>query len=80
VEITEGLCEGRIALEAAGTGGFGYDPIFFLPELGCTMAQLPEGFKNTISHRARAAQAALPIIRRWAALGHWRIQGEPTGG
>ena len=79
VEITEGLCEGRIALEAAGTGGFGYDPIFFLPEFGCTMAQLPEGIKNTISHRARAAQAALPIISWWAGLGHWR-KVELTGG
>jgi XTP/dITP diphosphohydrolase len=70
VETTEGICEGRIAFEAAGAGGFGYDPVFYLPENGCTMAQLPEGVKNTISHRARAAQAARPIILQWATLAH----------
>jgi XTP/dITP diphosphohydrolase len=51
-----------IALEAAGEGGFGYDPVFYLPDQDCTMAQLPEGVKNTISHRGRAAQAARPVI------------------
>jgi XTP/dITP diphosphohydrolase len=70
VETIEGICEGRIAFEAAGAGGFGYDPVFYLPEHGCTMAQLPEGVKNTISHRARAARAAQPIILQWATLAH----------
>ncbi len=65
-ETAEGVCEGLIAFEPAGTGGFGYDPIFFLPQYGCTMAQLPPETKNRISHRARAIQAALPILDRLA--------------
>ncbi|HEY75589.1 MAG TPA: RdgB/HAM1 family non-canonical purine NTP pyrophosphatase [Thermoflexia bacterium] len=60
----EGICEGIIATEPAGEGGFGYDPVFYLPEQGCTMAQLPPGAKNRISHRARAVQAAMPVLRR----------------
>lgn len=60
----EGTCEGLIAAALAGEGGFGYDPLFYLPELGCTMAQLPPEIKNRISHRARAVQAALPILRQ----------------
>lgn len=51
---TRGVLEGRIAHEIAGEGGFGYDPIFFLPERGCTTAQLPPGGKNEISHRGIA--------------------------
>ena len=60
----EGTCEGIIATAPAGTGGFGYDPIFYLPEFGCTMAQLPPEVKNRISHRARAVAAALPILHQ----------------
>lgn len=59
----EGVCPGRIISEPAGQGGFGYDPIFFLPEHNCTMAQLPQAEKNRISHRARAIEAALPKLR-----------------
>jgi len=59
---TEGICEGTIALEPAGEGGFGYDPVFYLPGYRCTMAQLPQAIKNRISHRARAVEAALPIL------------------
>ncbi len=62
VATVEGVCEGRIALHAAGTGGFGYDPVFHLPGQNCTMAQLPNGVKSRISHRAHAARAAIPII------------------
>jgi XTP/dITP diphosphohydrolase len=54
--IEEGVCEGIIAEEPAGDNGFGYDPVFFIPELGKTMAQLPLDVKNAISHRARALQ------------------------
>lgn len=61
---TEGVCEGLIALEPAGQEGFGYDPIFYLPGHGRTMAQLPQAEKNRISHRARAVEAALPTLRR----------------
>jgi len=64
VFCSEGVCEGMIATEPAGTGGFGYDPVFYLPEYGCTMAELPAATKNRISHRARAALAARPILQR----------------
>jgi len=60
----EGVCEGLIAFERAGEGGFGYDPVFFLPDQACTMAQLPREEKNRISHRAQAARSAIPILRR----------------
>lgn len=59
-----GVCEGLIAFEPAGQGGFGYDPVFYLPNQNCTMAQLPQEEKNRISHRARAARAAIPTLRR----------------
>jgi XTP/dITP diphosphohydrolase len=52
----EGTCEGVIAYAPQGDYGFGYDPIFYLPEHDKTMAQLPPEVKNRISHRARAAQ------------------------
>jgi XTP/dITP diphosphohydrolase len=68
-ETAEGVCEGAIAFEPAGDGGFGYDPVFFLPEYGCTMAQLPPETKNRISHRARAIRAALPVLERLACRG-----------
>lgn len=64
VYYAEGMCEGLIAFEPAGQGGFGYDPIFYLPGHDCTMAQLPEEEKNWISHRARAVQTVIPILRR----------------
>lgn len=60
---SEGICEGMIALEPRGRGGFGYDPVFYLPERDRTMAQLPRETKNRISHRARAVQGALPILK-----------------
>ena len=66
VATADGACEGMIALEPAGQGGFGYDPVFYLPEQDCTMAQLEPEQKNHISHRARAAEAALPVLRRLA--------------
>jgi XTP/dITP diphosphohydrolase len=62
LHYTEGVCEGYIALEPSGDGGFGYDPIFYLPDYGCTMAHLPAEEKNRISHRGWAAAAALPIL------------------
>jgi len=63
-ELAEGNCEGRIAHEPRGEGGFGYDPIFYLPEFGCAMAELPAEVKNRISHRARAAMVAHEILRQ----------------
>ncbi len=60
--LTEGFCEGEIIPEERGTGGFGYDPIFLLPELGKTMAELSMEEKNRLSHRARAVMKAKPIL------------------
>jgi XTP/dITP diphosphohydrolase len=62
----EGVCAGEIILEERGTHGFGYDPLFFLPERGSTMAELPSVVKNQISHRARAVQAARPFLHQLA--------------
>jgi len=50
----EGVCEGRIAFEMKGKSGFGYDPLFIVPEHGKTFAELGEDIKNRISHRAQA--------------------------
>ena len=63
-EICRGECRGMIALEAKGENGFGYDPIFFLPEIGKTMAELPLATKNQISHRARASQKARQVLQQ----------------
>lgn len=62
--VSEGVCPGRIAQEPAGEGGFGYDPVFYLPERGWTMAQLPAEEKNAISHRGRALRGMAPALRR----------------
>ena len=61
----EGTVEGLIATEPRGTHGFGYDPVFWLPERGCTMAELSPEEKNAISHRARAAAAARDLLAAW---------------
>jgi len=61
--LVEGTCEGRIAHEPRGDNGFGYDPIFLLPQLGKTMAELPASEKNRISHRAKALQSAKKVLR-----------------
>ena len=53
---TEGRIEGRIGYEPRGTFGFGYDPIFYVPEIGCTTGEIPETEKNKISHRGRALE------------------------
>lgn len=65
----DGVCEGVIALEPSGDGGFGYDPVFLLPQYGLTMAQLDAAEKNRISHRGRAAAAITPLLRRVLAGG-----------
>lgn len=62
-KLTEGTVEGRILLSKRGTGGFGYDPVFYLPELKKTMAELSMEEKNQLSHRARAFEKAVPILK-----------------
>jgi len=54
VRVVQGTLDGVIAEEASGTAGFGYDPVFFIPDLGMTLAQLSMDQKNKISHRAKA--------------------------
>ncbi len=60
--VSEGRCEGLIAHHEAGEGGFGYDPIFFLPARGCTIAQLSAAEKNAISHRGKAVRGIRPAL------------------
>jgi XTP/dITP diphosphohydrolase len=64
VAQTKGRCDGIIIPEERGQGGFGYDPIFFLPEHDATMAEIPAELKNRISHRARAIAAMLPSLNK----------------
>ena len=60
--LTEGFCEGEIIPQERGAGGFGYDPIFLLSEMGKTMAELSMEEKNHLSHRARAVMKARPFL------------------
>ena len=59
----EGRMDGVIAFEESGENGFGYDPLFYLPERGCTNAQLSPEEKNAISHRANALHALVKKLR-----------------
>lgn len=59
----EGTCEGRIALAPRGRNGFGYDPVFEIPHLGRTLAEIEPGDKNRLSHRAKAMEKAREILR-----------------
>ncbi len=63
VEIAEGNCYGEIIPEERGNNGFGYDPIFFFPELNQTMAELDMEIKNRLSHRAKAVLNAIPFLK-----------------
>jgi XTP/dITP diphosphohydrolase len=62
--VVEAQWEGSIVNAPAGENGFGYDPVFFVPTHACTSAQLPPEVKNRISHRARALQGLLSVLRR----------------
>jgi XTP/dITP diphosphohydrolase len=66
VASLEGICRGRIGHRRRGQGGFGYDPLFLLPDRGLTMAELPPDEKNGLSHRGRAFAALRPILERLA--------------
>jgi XTP/dITP diphosphohydrolase len=65
--MAEGRCEGRIARQPSGAGGFGYDPLFLVEGTGRTMAELTEEEKNTVSHRARAIAALRPALEEMIA-------------
>jgi len=64
VELCSGECPGFITLEPRGEQGFGYDPVFYLPRLDKTMAELPLEIKNQVSHRGKAAKQACQLLRR----------------
>ncbi len=63
IDTAEGICEGVIGHELKGENGFGYDPIFFLPEMNKTMAEISITEKNKISHRAKALDKAQKILQ-----------------
>ena len=65
VELCSGECRGFITTTPRGEYGFGYDPVFYLPELGKTMAELPPEEKNRISHRAKAAEKARVLLMKY---------------
>jgi XTP/dITP diphosphohydrolase len=63
IDLAEGICSGEITAEERGTGGFGYDPIFLVLGTDRTMAELSMEKKNQLSHRARAIEALMPILK-----------------
>jgi len=64
LELCSGECRGIITFEPKGKHGFGYDPIFFLPQLDKTMAELPLEIKNQVSHRGQAARKVSQVLER----------------
>ncbi|WP_287127965.1 RdgB/HAM1 family non-canonical purine NTP pyrophosphatase [Candidatus Cyanaurora vandensis] len=67
VEV-EGICDGKILLAPRGTGGFGYDPVFYYPPLGLTLAELTIAQKQQVSHRGQALRRLLPTLQTLATL------------
>jgi XTP/dITP diphosphohydrolase len=76
-EVVEAACEGRILAAAAGTGGFGYDPLFFSTELGRGFGEVPAAMKHRVSHRGRAFRALIEVLlrRRLQMKGHAEQSG-----
>lgn len=66
---SEGMIEGIIGYEEQGENGFGYDPIFYLPQYGCTTAQLEPDVKNELSHRGKALRAIKEQLRKYCEEG-----------
>jgi len=64
VEFCSGECRGFITFEPKGKQGFGYDPVFYLPKLGKTMAELPLEIKNRVSHRGQAARKVRRLLKK----------------
>jgi len=69
VNLFSGECQGKIAFKPKGDSGFGYDPIFYLPQLGKTMAQLTRKEKNGLSHRGRASSKASSFLLSLRGIG-----------
>jgi len=65
IHETTGVCEGTIGIEPRGQGGFGYDPIFVVPELDATFAEIGREQKSARSHRGRAVRAMADFLRTW---------------
>ena len=63
VDVVRETIEGRVAYEPAGDNGFGYDPIFYVPEYGCTTAQMSPEQKNELSHRGKALRSMRAILK-----------------
>lgn len=61
--IAQGVWEGRILTHAVGENGFGYDPVFWVPEQGCASAELPAAVKNSLSHRGQALKSLTALIK-----------------
>ena len=74
-ETVEGVLPGVIDFEPRGTGGFGYDPLFYVVDEDRTLAEIPAERKNAISHRARAAQAARGVLAAWVKNGKLGVRG-----
>ncbi|MCA9230937.1 MAG: RdgB/HAM1 family non-canonical purine NTP pyrophosphatase [Planctomycetales bacterium] len=68
---SSGICRGRIRFEAAGTNGFGYDPLFEIVEYHRTFGELGPSVKKVISHRGRAMRAIVPLLTHLAGSGSW---------
>lgn len=66
--ISKGICEGKIATEPRGKGGFGYDPLFIPDGFNLTFGELPEAIKQKISHRARAFEQIIPFLRDFSVI------------
>ena len=64
IELCSGECRGFITFEPRGKQGFGYDPVFYLPHLNKTMAELPLEIKNQVSHRGEAARKVYQVLER----------------
>jgi len=75
VYSVEGNREGKITFTPQGEGGFGYDPVFWVPEAGKTMAQMSVEEKNAFSHRGEAARKALALLK--GLLGRGEGDGRP---
>jgi XTP/dITP diphosphohydrolase len=71
MSVREGQCRGMIGQDLRGEGGFGYDPLFWLPEHGCTFAELSSEQKDASSHRAKALRALIPVIAVLAQDDPW---------